>query len=170
MEAPPTSEALAQAQEIVDSLFSDMHCTRVTFRTQAPNDPLGPLPVLVESRGHSPPSSVRTLIGDTTIDVRTAATFQACGASGKMLIQEDLMNPKEGVAPPKELMEVYGARSQMLCPVMKAVACIGVTSIHEGKGARVFTEEERGILVKGTRGIVDALGLGGTVSEEFMMG
>ena len=67
-------------------------------------------PVVGEARGEG----INTLVG-SEIDIRSAATFHALDRDRELLVQDDL-EPGDS-PPPAELIELYGARTQMLAPL-----------------------------------------------------
>ena len=114
-------------------LLAATRASRTTLRMRTPG---GDFPVIAEARG----DGVRSLMGETGIDLRAAPTFIALERDGEILVQHDLLTADP--APPPELVERYGARAQMLAPIRDGDAMVALVSVHEGRGPRPWTDED----------------------------
>ena len=70
----------------------------------------------------------KSLRGQTGINQRAVATVQWLDRERRSLIQDDFTTTD--VPPPPALIEVYGARAQMLAPVIGNDALQGWVSVH----------------------------------------
>ena len=70
----------------------------------------------------------KSLRGQTGINQRAVATVQWLDRERRSLIQDDFTTTD--VPPPPALIEVYGARAQMLAPVFRNDALQGWVSVH----------------------------------------
>ena len=70
----------------------------------------------------------KSLRGQTGINQRAVATVQWLDRERRSLIQDDFTTTD--VPPPPALIEVYGARAQMLAPVIRNDALQGWVSVH----------------------------------------
>ena len=61
-----------------------------------------------------------------------------------VLAQDDLLDTD--IPPPKALIEVYGARAQMIAAIVRDGALAGVVSVHHGPEPRVWTVEDVGLI------------------------
>ena len=123
----------------MDGLLRELGASRVTLRLDTPGDIY---PVRFEALA----PGMNSIKGDTSVgDLREAKTFQWVQREKRLLVQDDLLaDPDPPV--PQALLDVYGARAQMLAPVLKEGELHGVISIHYAPGPRVWTDEERAIL------------------------
>ncbi|KAI5475587.1 hypothetical protein MNV49_001143 [Pseudohyphozyma bogoriensis] len=153
-----STEALALCQKSMETLLAAVNPTRTTLRVE---DAAGLYPVVAE--GLSP--GTNSLVG-APIGIRATKTFVAMEEQCALLLQEDLLNPAPGIDPPMALIQVYGAKSQMLCAVMKESRCVAFVSVHEGKGTRKWSEKDVEAIKRATREANDALGLGGEITEK----
>ena len=128
---PPV--AADRFQLLVEELRRVTAASRVTLRL---NDGHGGFPVVAEAL--SP--GIRSIAGETAIDLRSAPTFQYLERELRPLIQEDIM--ASAVAPPPELVERYGARAQILVPVVRDGRMVGFVSVHESRGPRRWSHQE----------------------------
>src|SRR5262249_52723683 len=85
---------------------------------------------------------------DTSIDLRKAPTYIFLAREKRILVQDDLLSADP--APPIELIERYGARAQMLAPVLVNDTLIGVISVHDSHGPRTWTPEDLSALDRAT--------------------
>lgn len=79
--------------------------------------------------------------GDTSIDLTKAATVEFLKRTGTVLVQEDLEAAEP--APPRELIDLYGARAQMLGPVVQDGQLVGIISVHHLAGPREWSPADR---------------------------
>ena len=120
-------------QELVEELRDATRASRVTLRLDSPDAFFA---VVAEARA----PGVRSIANDTTIDLRAAPTFEFLERERRPLVQEDLLDADP--APPPELIEHYGARAQMLAPVVVGDRLVGIVSIHYAPGPRSWSSEE----------------------------
>jgi len=144
MSAVPDS---CQAQ--LERLLAVTRASRTTLRVQADD---GMYPVVGEARGEG----INTLVG-SEIDIRSAATFHALDRDRELLVQDDLS--RADPPPPAELIELYGARAQMLAPLERDGRLVGVISVHESKGPRAWTDDDRSELLAAAEAIAAELGV-----------
>ena len=123
-----------ELQAVVDDLLASVGASRATVRLEAPGDRF--FPVVAESTA----PGVREIRHETGIDLRAAPTFRQLERTLDLLVQDDLLATE--TPPPPELVERYGARAQMLAPVVRDGRMIGFVSVHHGPDARVWSVEE----------------------------
>jgi maleate isomerase len=113
-------------------------------------------PVVAESLGEG----VRSIAGDTSIDLRASATFKYLDSEQQNLIQEDV---SAGDFPaPAELIEFYGVKAQMLAPLVRDGQLIGIISVHYAPATREWTDEDVAALDDAARRVSDELAAGGS--------
>ena len=84
---------------------------------------------------------VRSIRDDTSIrNLRDAATVRFLEDQRRPLVQNDCAT--DGLAPPSELIELYGVRAQMLTPLVHEGRLIGVISVHYVPGPRNWSAED----------------------------
>jgi maleate isomerase len=96
---------------------------------------------------------------EVSVDPRSAPTYVYLKREQRILVQDELIGADP--APPKELIEVYGTRAQMLAPVMVQGKVVGIISVHDGPDARRWTDEDVAALRQATDRVEKALAPGG---------
>jgi maleate isomerase len=120
-------------QEIVEELLLATEASRTTLRL----DRAGAVyPVAAEALA----PGIGSIAGDTTIDLRASATFRFLDRERRLLIQPDLLAADP--APPPELIAAYGAKAQMVAPVVRDERLLGILSVHYAPGPREWTAED----------------------------
>jgi GAF domain-containing protein len=143
------SDSMAACEAELERLLIETGASRTTLRMEADD---GWLPVVGEALGEG----VGSLRG-VAIDVRSAATFQALDRDRGLLVQDDLTTSDP--PPPPELIEVYGAKAQMLAPLERDGRVVGVISVHEARGPRPWRQSDRDALIRATAAIAAELGV-----------
>jgi maleate isomerase len=124
----------AALQGIVDELLAATGASRATLRLDSPPEYF---PVVAEACA----PGVRSLRGDTSVDLRNAPTFTAIRDELRIILQDDCLN---SVPPtPPEVIDLYGVRAQMLAPVPAGGRLLGTMSVHEASGPRHWSEADR---------------------------
>ena len=141
--------AVTACDGAVARLLAATAASRVTLRLE---DAGGGFPVVAEACAAGVPS----LRAETGIDLRAAATFIALERDREILLQEDLEHADP--APPAALIEKYGARAQMLAPVVADGRLLGIVSVHESAGPRPWRPQDIEALISATAAIADAIG------------
>src|SRR5687768_5780017 len=94
----------------MERLLAATGALRTTLRLDRPD---AVFPVVAEALA----PGAASIAGETQIDLRRAATFEYLDRHRTLLVQDDLAAADP--APPQRLVELYGARSQMLAPVVR---------------------------------------------------
>jgi GAF domain-containing protein len=147
-----SEQVLARCQGEVEQLMASTASSRTTLRLE---DAQGSFPVVAEACG----DGVRSLRGETRIDLRAAATFIALDRDRDILVQEDLEHADP--APPPLLVQHYGARAQMLAPLVHRDRLVGIVSVHEANASRRWSEQDVQALIEATTAMAQALGADG---------
>ena len=119
--------------ETVQELLDSTGASRTTLRLDRPE---GFFPVVAEALA----PGVKSIAADSSIDLEASPTFQFLQREQRLLIQPDLLAADP--APPPELIELYGARAQMLAPLVQDERLIGILSVHYAPGPREWTAAE----------------------------
>jgi GAF domain-containing protein len=136
-------------QEIVEELLLQTGASRTTLRLDSPE---AFFPVVAEARA----PGTGSIAADSSIDLGAAPTFQFLARERRLLIQPDLLAADP--APPPELVERYGARAQMLAPIVRAEQLVGILSVHYAPGPREWTAEDVAVLQRAVARVLKALG------------
>ena len=135
-------------QEIVEELLRETGASRTTVRLDSADTFF---PVVAEALA----PGVGSIAGDTSIDLQASQTFQFLARERRLLIQADLLDADP--APPPELIERYGARAQMVAPIVRAERLVGILSVHHAPGPREWTAGEIAALERASEQVQNAL-------------
>ena len=132
MEGTLTSSAkfIAKLDTILRELLDATSASRTTIRMDVPN--MGFYVDDVVTEALSP--GALSLKGVTSIDQRQAPTVKWLERERRVLVQNDFASGDP--APPPALIEIYGAKAQMLGPVICKDDMIGWISVHYTDGPR----------------------------------
>jgi maleate isomerase len=128
--------ALDAFGRILDELLATTNASRITLRLDWPEWGLHVDDVAAEVRRPGVPS----LAGRTSIDQRRAPTVRWLERELRLLVQDDCSAAEQ--PPPRELVELYGVRAQMLAPVVRDDRLVGWVSIHQNGSTRRWTDED----------------------------
>ena len=132
---------------ILAALRDATGAARVTLRLDVPRRRLHSDDVAAEALA----PGVTSLRGHTSIDQRAAGTIRWLDANRRILIQPDLRGADP--APPRELVELYGATAQMLGPIVRDDRLVGWVSIHHAGGPRQWRAEDVAALETAMRAV-----------------
>jgi len=121
-------------QALMEELLERTGASRTTLRID--DEPGVEFPIKAEALA----SGIDSIAGDPTLRVRVSATFQWVDRERRVLVQDDLRDADPAPAP--QLVEQYGARAQMLAPVVRGGEVVGLVSVHYAPGPRQWTEDE----------------------------
>lgn len=134
------TEVIARFQAVLDDLLARTRASRTTLRLDAPNWGLHVDDVAAEARRDE---SVRSIKGQTSLDQRNAAAVKWLVENRRTFVMSDTLNPWDpAVAPEREVIEIYGIRSEMVSLVLVDGEPEGWVSVHWTEGPREWTEAE----------------------------
>ena len=121
-------------QRIANALLAELDCGRVTIRV---DDIAGEsFPVKAEACA----AGVGAIAAHRTEGVRESETFRWIARERRVLVQDDIAGSP--ITPARALLDRYGARAQLLSPVVVAGDVGAIVSVHETRGVRAWREEE----------------------------
>jgi maleate isomerase len=121
----------------VEELLEATGASRATLRLDASDAVF-----LVVAEALAP--GVRSIRDDDSIDIRRAATFRFLERELRPLVQNDCLGGEHPA--PKELVDFYGVRAQMLGPIVRDGRLVGIVSVHDAAGPRQWGEQETAAL------------------------
>ena len=127
---PPTGSL----QAIADQLLQQTEAGRVTIRVDTADDFF---PVVAEALA----PGVRSFRDYSMAWVKHTTTpiYEVVSGERKMLIQNDCETDER--RPPKEIIEEYGVRAQMLTPIVRQDRLAAILAVHDVRGPRNWTQE-----------------------------
>jgi len=127
----------ASFQEIMEDLLGSADASRTTLRLDLPDQDAGLDAVVAEALA----PGVRSIRDDTSIrNLRDVSTVRFLEEQRRPLVQNDCL--ADDLAPPSELIELYGVKAQMLAPIVRDDRLIGVISVHYVPGPRDWSSED----------------------------
>jgi maleate isomerase len=139
----------ARLREIMETLLAQTTGDRTTLRLEGSD---GLFAVVAEAVG----DGAWAIAGDSSVDLRKAETVRWLMRERKPLIQDDLEDADPPV--PRELIDVYGARAQMLGPLVKDDRLVGIISVHRLSGPGHWSDEEQSALAQACAAVEAAVG------------
>jgi maleate isomerase len=131
-----TVEAL---HEVLDALRKDVNGGRTTVRLDDCGLGFHVDTVAAETLSENV-HSIRT---QNSLDQKNAAAVKWLEKNRRAFVMNDCLNPWDPeVAPEKEVIEIYGIRSEMVAPVIKDGNLVGWVSCHYTQGAREWSDDE----------------------------
>src|SRR5215210_2734452 len=128
-------------QEILEDLLRATDASRTTLRLDLPDQGAGLDAVVAEALA----PGVRSIRDDTSIrNLRGVSTVRFLEEQRRVLMQNDCL--ADDLAPPSELIELYGVRAQMLAPIVREDRLAGVLSVHYAPGPRDWSSEDVAVL------------------------
>lgn len=125
-------------QVLVSELLLETGASRVTLRLDAQGSDF---PVVAEAVMHG----ARHIKGDDSVSgIGDSPVAHHMIRTRQVLVQADLEHAEPPVA--KALVEVYGAKAQMLAPIFADGDLVGIVSVHHTLGARSWGDADIGAL------------------------
>jgi GAF domain-containing protein len=134
MEAENRQRAL---QKIMEDLLELTSASRTTVRLDMPSENFHLDTVAAEALA----SGVRSLRNDTSItNLREVPTVQFLEKERRILVQDDCLTADPTV--PRNLIDFYGVKAQMLGPLVRDDQLIGLISVHYTPSSREWSEKD----------------------------
>ena len=132
-------------QEILENLLRSTGASRTTLRLDLSDQDAGLDAVAAEALA----PGVRSLREDSSIrNLRDVSTVRFLETQRRPLVQNDCS--ADDLAPPRELIELYGVKAQMLAPIVREDRLVGVLSVHYAPGPRDWSAEDVAALREAT--------------------
>ncbi len=132
-------------QEILENLLRSTGASRTTLRLDLSDQDAGLDAVAAEVLA----PGVRSLREDSSIrNLRDVSTVRFLETQRRPLVQNDCS--ADDLAPPPELIELYGVKAQMLAPIVREDRLVGVLSVHYAPGPRDWSAEDVAALREAT--------------------
>jgi maleate isomerase len=126
----------ATLDALLQELLTATGASRTTIRLDWPNYDMQVDDVIAEALA----PGVASLRGQTSINQRAAGTIQWLDRERRLLVQERLDDAEP--APPEALVRIYGAKAQMLAPLIRDNVLQGWVSVHYNPGPRRWSADD----------------------------
>jgi len=136
-------------QRIAQALQVRLDCGRVTIRV---DDVAGDTFAV---KAEALAAGVAAIAAHRTEGIRESETFRWIARERRVLVQDDIASSP--IAPAPVLLSRYGARAQLLAPVVRDDAVAAIVSVHETRGVRSWTPDEVDEAARAAAGVAAAL-------------
>ena len=131
-----TASLVAEFQALMDDLLRKVGASRTTIRLDVPAHGFAVNGVVAEGRGEG----INSIAVETSLQQRKTQTASWLERERRILVQDDCANAE--FQPPKELMQIYGTKAQILAPVIRGEALTGWISVHYNPSPRKWTPQD----------------------------
>lgn len=83
---------------------------------------------------------IMPIAAETSLQQRNSLTAEYLRQHRQILVQNDCINAS--LQFPEELMRIYGTKTQMIAPIVRADKMVGWISVHYNESARQWTRED----------------------------
>ncbi len=131
-----TEELVGNFKGILEELLAKTKASRTTLRLDVPERGFHVNAVVAEALA----PGVKSIAAETSLQQRKSQTASYLEQNRTMLVQNDCENAI--LKPPKELMQIYGTKAQMVAPVVRGADMVGWVSVHYNPSTREWSSED----------------------------
>jgi maleate isomerase len=135
-----TEDLVSNFKGILEELLAKTKASRTTLRLDVPERGFHVNGVVSEALA----PGVKSIAGETSLQQRKSQTASHIEKTRTMLVQSDCENADP--QPPKELMQIYGTKAQMVAPVVRGGNMVGWVSVHYNVSTREWSSEDKAAL------------------------
>ena len=135
-----TDELVARFNDLMAELRGKTNASRTTLRLDVPDRGFQVNGVVAEALA----PGVKSIAAETSLQQRKSQTAGYLEKTRTMLVQNDCENAD--LKPPKELMQIYGTKAQMVAPVVRGGDMVGWVSVHYNVSTREWSSEDKAAL------------------------
>jgi len=133
-----TAELAGTFDQILEALRDELGACRTTLRLDNAKHGFHVDRVCAEALV----PGTRSLREETSLDQRNAVAVKWLEKNRRVFVEDDTLEAEPEVAPEREVIEVYGIRSEMVGPLIRDGELVGWLSVHYTKGPRDWKPEE----------------------------
>ncbi len=131
-----TEQLVTRFRNILDDLRAKTRASRTTLRLDVPERGFQVNGVVAESLA----PGINSIAVETKLQQRQSGTASHLEKHRKILVQNDCANAVPN--PPKELMQIYGTKAQMMAPIVRGADMVGWLSVHYNLSTREWSPED----------------------------
>lgn len=131
-----TEQLVTRFRNILDDLRAKTRASRTTLRLDVPERGFQVNGVVAESLA----PGINSIAVETKLQQRQSGTASYLEQHRKILVQNDCANAVPN--PPKELMQIYGTKAQMMAPIVRGADMVGWLSVHYNLSTREWSPED----------------------------
>jgi maleate isomerase len=131
-----TDELVARFNGLMADLRGKTNASRTTLRLDVEERGFRVNGVVAEALA----PGIKSIAAETNLQQRKTQTATYLEQNRKILVQNDCLNAE--LSPPKELMQIYGTKAQMMGPIVRDGKLMGWISVHYNPSTREWTRED----------------------------
>ncbi len=131
-----TEQLVGNFKRILDELLAKTNASRTTLRLDVPARGFQVNGVVTEALA----PGIKSIAAETSLQQRKSQTAGFLEQNRQILVQNDCANAVPN--PPKELMQIYGTKAQMMAPVVRGADMVGWLSVHYNLSTRDWSSED----------------------------
>jgi len=131
-----TDELVARFQSLMSELRAKTNASRTTLRLDVEERGFRVNAVVAEALA----PGIKSIAAETNLQQRKTQTASHLEQHRKILVQNDCLSAE--LSPPKELMQIYGTKAQMMGPIVRGDRLVGWVSVHYNPSTREWTGED----------------------------
>ena len=131
-----TEELVTRFNTLIGELRAKTNASRTTLRLDVEERGFRVNGVVAEALA----PGIKSIAAETSLQQRKTQTATYLEQSRKVLVQNDCLNAE--LSPPKELMQIYGTKAQMMGPIVRDGKLTGWVSVHYNPSTREWTQED----------------------------
>jgi maleate isomerase len=131
-----TEQLVRNFTTILQQLLASTKASRTTLRLDAPARGFQVNGVVAEALA----LGVKSIAAERSLQQRNLKPAKFLEEQRTILIQNDCATAIP--SPPRELMEIYGTKAQMVVPIVRGADMVGWVSVHYNPSPREWTSED----------------------------
>ena len=128
-----TDELVARFNGLIAELRAKTNASRTTLRLDVEEHGFRVNGVVAEALA----PGIKSIAQEVNLQQRKTQTATYLEQHRKILVQNDCLNAE--LSPPKELMQIYGTKAQMMGPIVRDGKLTGWISVHYNLSTREWT-------------------------------
>jgi maleate isomerase len=149
-----TADLVNRFHSIITELREKTNASRTTLRLDEDRHGFHVNGVVAEALA----PGIKSIAQETSLQQRAAGSATYLEKHRKILVQNDCATAE--AQPPKELLQLYGVKAQMLAPIVRGENMVGWISVHYNLSPREWTPEDVAALeaaVAATHKVIDEM-------------
>ncbi len=131
-----TDELVARFRHLMSELREKTGASRTTLRLDDEARGFHVNGVVAEALA----PGIKSIAAETSLQQRKSQTATYLDQQRRILVQNDCLNAE--LSPPRELMQIYGTKAQMMGPIVRGDKLVGWVSVHYNPSTREWTGDD----------------------------
>lgn len=131
-----TEDLIARFNGLIAELREKTNASRTTLRLDVETRGFRVNGVVAEALA----PGIKSIAQEVNLQQRKTQTASYLEQHRRILVQNDCLNAE--LSPPKELMQIYGTKAQMMGPIVRDGKLTGWISVHYNPSTREWTQSD----------------------------